>query len=73
LSTDAISDVNTKTSWLEKKGKRRFFVLIEDELRWYETDDWKEAKPKGTLILSDCAVNDAGQVSFIIGSPEGTR
>ena len=47
-----------KKGWLLKKGKRRFFVLNNDVLMWFVTDDSGNsvANMKGSMSLSGCSI-----------------
>mmetsp|Transcript_26034 Transcript_26034/g.36626 ORF Transcript_26034/g.36626 Transcript_26034/m.36626 type:complete len:848 (+) Transcript_26034:100-2643(+) len=57
-----------KKGFLVKKGLNRYFLIKEDTLYWYEKENTE--KPKGSLHLYNCAINQTGNsCSFTIIPP----
>lgn len=61
-----VDTVSTKEGWLHKEGgnfktwRRRYFKLKNGAVSYYDSDK-KEEKPKGTIPLEGCAIQDADQ------------
>lgn len=56
--------VAEKSGWLDKKGKRRWFVLKQGELSWYDQPRQHERgeKPNGSIMAKDASVAQIGEV-----------
>lgn len=53
---------------MEKKGLKRWFILEDTILKWYEESPsiTGNTKPKGHLYLVGCTVNEVSKVTYII-------
>ncbi|ELR13955.1 PH domain containing protein [Acanthamoeba castellanii str. Neff] len=56
--------VAEKSGWLEKKGKRRWFVLTAGEFAWYDQprQHQKGEKPNGSILAKDASVAQIGEI-----------
>jgi hypothetical protein len=54
-----------KSGWLEKKGKRRWFVLKDGNLSWYNQPKHHQtgSNPNGSLKTSECCVDQIGELN----------
>ncbi len=53
-----------KSGWLDKKGKRRWFVCKNGELFWFNGPKQAESgeKPNGSLNIRNCNIAQVGEV-----------
>jgi hypothetical protein len=54
-----------KSGWLEKKGKRRWFVLKDGAVSWYNQPKHHQsgANPNGSLKTGECYVDQIGEMN----------
>jgi hypothetical protein len=67
--------VAEKSGWLEKKGKRRWFVLTAGEFAWYDgpRQHQKGEKPNGSILAKDASVAQIGEIGNGTVSHHRTR
>eukprot|EP01087_Luapelamoeba_hula_P014352 TRINITY_DN4191_c0_g1_i1.p1 TRINITY_DN4191_c0_g1~~TRINITY_DN4191_c0_g1_i1.p1 ORF type:complete len:686 (+),score=134.37 TRINITY_DN4191_c0_g1_i1:1454-3511(+) len=51
-----------KSGWLQKKGKKRWFVLSKGELHWYNQAKQQGGTSNGSLAVADCEVTCLGEL-----------
>jgi hypothetical protein len=67
--------VAEKSGWLDKKGKRRWFVLTGGEFAWYDQprQHQRGEKPNGSIPAKDASVAQIGEIGNGTHTPHATR
>ena len=54
------------SGYMTKKGKRRFFVIEDDQLKWYTSSKLSKAEFKGCLQLATCRLSSEPATRTVI-------